>query len=359
MKDVLVKQKLHGLTILRFVAAFYVFLFHFHIRVPLLGAGHASNVLTNGAAGMTIFFILSGFVLSYAYDETLNTRQYLLSRFARIYPAYAFAVIASFFVLPIDPSGQTGFLNILANIFSVQGWFASLFPIGINGGTWSLSVEWFFYLLFPFILPPIVCLRAAGLLALMLIMWAAMYGVGYVDLATNNHAGSWIMLYSLPLARLPEFIFGVCIALFFRRTGDLKGARLLLFADAVLLTYLLAQKPYASAWVQLNWIIAPVIGTGIYIVAKMKADWSKLRAFIWLGEISYSFFLWQFVPLYLLVQHSDYARNHVIITLIGAFVCILALAAASYHLIEVPARSWIVSSGKRKDPLLVTDIARR
>jgi peptidoglycan/LPS O-acetylase OafA/YrhL len=348
------KQKLHGLTILRFVAAFYVFLFHFHIRVPLLPQGYASNVLTNGAAGMTIFFVLSGFVLTYAYDGHLDVREYLISRFARIYPAYAFAVIASFIVLPISIHGWSGFLNIIANVFSVQGWFASLFPVGINGGTWSLSVEWFFYLLFPFILPLVARLNNIGMTLVMLAMWGVMFLVGYADFTMNDHNGSWIMLYSLPLARLPEFIFGICIAFVFKRTGDLKAAGLLLLADVVLLTYLLAQKPYTSAWVQLNWIVAPAIGFGIYLVAKMNADWSKVRPLIWLGEISYSFFLWQFVAMYLLVQNADFSRQHIAVALTVSFVGIVALAAASYHFIEVPMRRWIVSGAKSPKRKIIT-----
>jgi len=70
----LVSQKeILPLTGLRFVAAFYVFLFHIHIRWPLAGQPFLKNVLDQGAVGMSLFFVLSGFVLAYRYADVRST----------------------------------------------------------------------------------------------------------------------------------------------------------------------------------------------------------------------------------------------------------------------------------------------
>jgi len=83
------------LTSLRFIAAFYVFLFHLHIRWPLAKNQYICKILNSGAVGMSIFFILSGFILGYRYNLTpkLNLKKYYKSRFARIYPIYFVAAL--------------------------------------------------------------------------------------------------------------------------------------------------------------------------------------------------------------------------------------------------------------------------
>ena len=57
-------SEVRPLTSLRFVAAFYVFVFHIHIRWPV-GMGIADNLLSAGAIGMSLFFMLSGFILAH------------------------------------------------------------------------------------------------------------------------------------------------------------------------------------------------------------------------------------------------------------------------------------------------------
>jgi peptidoglycan/LPS O-acetylase OafA/YrhL len=66
------QASIKSLTSLRWLCAFYVFLFHMEIRVPVFGAGAVQNFILGGYAGMSFFFILSGFVLTirYFYTET-------------------------------------------------------------------------------------------------------------------------------------------------------------------------------------------------------------------------------------------------------------------------------------------------
>lgn len=83
------KSELHGLTIFRFVVAFYVFIFHCNIRYSVdfrvyLGNGINELILKfikNGAVGMSFFFVLSGFVLAYASRNGLR-KDYFRARIA-------------------------------------------------------------------------------------------------------------------------------------------------------------------------------------------------------------------------------------------------------------------------------------
>ena len=57
-----------GLTVVRFLAAFWVFLVHFELRIPL-DPGPVERIIANGALGMPLFFMLSGFVLAHRYHD--------------------------------------------------------------------------------------------------------------------------------------------------------------------------------------------------------------------------------------------------------------------------------------------------
>lgn len=69
LKNFEIRNEVKSLTAFRFLAAFYVFLFHLQIRIPLFGEGPIGNFVAEGAVGMTMFFTLSGFILSHAYDS--------------------------------------------------------------------------------------------------------------------------------------------------------------------------------------------------------------------------------------------------------------------------------------------------
>lgn len=60
---------LPALTALRFVAAFYVFLFHVQLRAPIAENTCIVAFLSQGAVGMAIFFMLSGFILTHRYSQ--------------------------------------------------------------------------------------------------------------------------------------------------------------------------------------------------------------------------------------------------------------------------------------------------
>ncbi|WP_265094021.1 acyltransferase family protein [Cronobacter malonaticus] len=153
------KKELHGLTIFRFVAAFYVFIFHCNIRygidfrnlVGIEANDYIIKFLKNGAVGMSFFFVLSGFVLAYASSNGIR-KDYFLSRIARIYPAYiALGIITLPFIFMYDMKHIMAYLALF--ITSTQSWFAGSFTAWNFSGSWSISTEMFFYVTFPFLFP--------------------------------------------------------------------------------------------------------------------------------------------------------------------------------------------------------------
>ena len=206
-----------ALTGLRIVAAAWVVLFHFHFT-GLDGVAAAVDVfgplVTAGALGVDLFFVLSGFVIAHTYLDRLGpalqvapTARFVWARACRIWPAYAvvFHLFGIWVVARLvwGSDDQVAFQAVqpvvslpeyLQQLVLVQLWDSPFFD-GASwvGSTWSISAEWLAYLLFPVAalvfhrlrdLP--VALLAAGSLALMTpIAWA------YLLTGSPYHPWSW------------------------------------------------------------------------------------------------------------------------------------------------------------------------
>ena len=165
------KKELTGLTGLRFLAAFYVFVFHIHLRIPLgFLPAPFQTVISVGALGVTVFFVLSGFILTYSHIKDFSATQiptaryyshFLFKRIARIYPAYLAGLLSCILVswwLQDLPSKTVVALDITM-LESYVPWLSMKW---YGGGAWSVSTEFFFYLLFPLLLPLLLRLRLLG-----------------------------------------------------------------------------------------------------------------------------------------------------------------------------------------------------
>lgn len=151
---------LKNLNGLRFIAASYTIFFHY-FSIP--GADFLNNFFMHGHISVPFFFLLSGFVLSYSYQEYSfnqlgNIKKYLLSRFIRLAPIYYIAMILA---LPLLVYNQrTEVFSITTNIFySLMhlSLLQALLPLKDllnfwNIHSWSLSVEMFLYICSPILI---------------------------------------------------------------------------------------------------------------------------------------------------------------------------------------------------------------
>ncbi|PBC09310.1 acyltransferase [Mesorhizobium sp. WSM3859] len=219
-------SNLTQLTSLRFFAAVYVLAYH---SANINGAPHLiANFVKNGYLGVSFFFLLSGFILTHSYFGKMSdwheVRRFAIARFARIYPVYLLALAVA---LPLAKGLFDYPLASLATLGLIQAWGApaSLLAFFWNPAGWTLSVEFFFYLMFPLLLPLLSRLTTAALwagLAAAVSIFAVMClpGLG----PTGYLAFSWMAPMPLPLLRLPEFITGIICALLFR-AGSLDRFR--------------------------------------------------------------------------------------------------------------------------------------
>lgn len=213
-------QRLDAITGLRWWAALAVFGQHVVNLVsvspallPVLGFGHL---------GVNFFFVLSGFVLTWSWRRGVDRRTFYWRRFARIYPlhlvtlAMAIPIFYRFSSPPGDQSWVKGvdMVALVLCVFLVQGWSRDpdLLFAG-NPASWTLTVEAFFYALFPFAIPAVARLgRRSGLLAVLALI-ALLFALRGLTLMP---ATAGVARLPLPLLHLPEFLAGMTLAQAFR-----------------------------------------------------------------------------------------------------------------------------------------------
>jgi peptidoglycan/LPS O-acetylase OafA/YrhL len=344
-----IEHEIKPLTGLRFLAAFVVFIFHLQIRWPLVEGHFLKNILSQGAIAMSIFFMLSGFLLAYRYaDGKTSYGHYALNRFARVYPVYVAAALAT---LPWfgDASLARSIGLVVSNIFLLQAWVPPYFPYWNNGASWSISVEVFCYALLPFLLMRLQRLTTSKLLQVTLLIYIAASIPGIF--ATFYPTFLNKIIYLMPIFRLPEFTLGSCLYLL---SAHGIGRTLPRWLPYVALSFFLAYLGIVGnglgLYVGHHWIVLPLIGLFLVTLTNGRNSFAHLldnKLAVWLGKISYCFYSFQPLVILNLISHHDAIveaapmfANHWLLAL-ATFVVLLGVATISYYIIEEPLRTRI------------------
>lgn len=335
----------------RFFAATLVFFFHFshyyyfHWQAqsdsPWLG------LITEGHTGVGLFFTLSGFLfmLIALHNPVIDYRRFIRNRFLRIFPMFLTVFIIAISIVRDDFRPQ----DILYLFFSNIG-KAPTSNHFITGAAWTISLEFTFYLLFPFIgrfareKGPSYLLK---LLLLMLLFKLGAYGVT----ERSKH-----MLYSTLVGRFDQFLIGMLAALLYSRFKDIlsrRGNMLLIFATVVVFINSAVQARYASFFLptqkQVFWIFWSMLEAGgwaLFITAWASASFVLPK---WLdrfmqrgGEISFSFYLMHALVIYLTFEAFGVwtiSGNAIVdgaIMASGLYLLTWMAATLSYETIEKP-----------------------
>lgn len=324
------KQRLDYITIFRFFAAFYVFAFHANMRIPVGINSYIDTFVSNGAVGMSLFFVLSGFILTYNYNNGIGSNYYK-KRIKRIYPAYIFCGILTLPMLILDVNGNIQSISkivasIILYITSMQAWFYTAFSYWQFGGTWSISVEMFFYALFPFILSisnsksPYILLVTSFVLTSIIIPLSLLYGDNI----------TFPVYYSVPIYRLPEFVFGIAAAKIMMSGFKINGMQAMI---ALLILIVVLSHPVLY-YMQYNFIIIPCIA--IFLVyASRKSVFNLFKPLVYLGEISYSFYLMQCAGFMIFDRiRPDFIYNSGLYGWVILFIVFTIMAGISHSLFE-------------------------
>ncbi len=222
---------LDSLTSLRFVAALAVVLFHIGAYVPGLQAIRPVTGL--GYTGVTFFFVLSGFVLTWSHRRGDTAVNFYRRRFARVWPLHALTTLLAIPIV-LAAGGRFDVPVLVVTLLLVQAWSPrDSVNYAYNGVSWSLSCEAFFYAVFPLIYQWARRVTRAHVILLVIGVVTAM-SLGILGTMTLSPSRAEYLLFVSPPYRILEFMAGVFLGHLVRSNGrfpvGLRGAIALLIA---------------------------------------------------------------------------------------------------------------------------------
>jgi peptidoglycan/LPS O-acetylase OafA/YrhL len=300
-------QKIFALESLRGIAAIFVALYHYPSTSFLY--------LENGGRGVSFFFVLSGFVISLNYIDKINSFSDLLNfqikRFFRLYPTH---ITILFIILTVQilkyyvvnftefKSGQTAFgewytlKDFIASLFLIQGIFNNFYYLSWSGAAWSISTEFYTYVIFALLF----MLKKKIMLAIILIV-LLMKTLGFFDLfyiknifiIFNNvffscifNFSIGILMYFLYIYLDKKFFINNFLSFFFIMT--------LMFIKIFFNDFFLKYDFLIYSFIIVN---ASLLDKKTYLYKILNS-----RILIFLGTISYSFYLIHQTVIYFVVQ---------------------------------------------------------
>lgn len=302
---------LPSLTSLRFFAAAMIVVFHsagnFGISTQILG--YVSIV-----QGVTFFFILSGFVLTYVYETFENKAQFfsfLVARFARIWPLHMVTLLLSVWLIYhsiYDPS------IFLVNMGMVHGWIPlKKYFFSYNSLSWAVSTEFALYLCFPFLVRN---WEKTWHIKTMFVFFSLIMTIAvcnHFSLPHNPPVGIGYagILYISPIGRLNEFCFGMVTALVYKKIkhryqpGEKMGSVIEIAVISLAILMICQSHELAlflppwigdvgKYWVELGGVSSIFFAAVILVTALDKGLISNLlskKLFIFMGEISFAIYL--------------------------------------------------------------------
>jgi peptidoglycan/LPS O-acetylase OafA/YrhL len=364
--------EIKALTGLRIIAALWVVLFHFR---PLLRAAAPdfsdalAPVLNCGAQGVDLFFILSGFVLTWNYLDrmgwswsTRGTLHFLWLRLARVWPVYLVTLhLAAVWVIftlhvghvPSEDVSRLTAVSYVRQLLLVQLWFQPFFDgSSWDGPAWSISAEWLAYLLFGLLV--LVIFRMAHATRARNLIWLA-FGASLPPVVLLLASGQFYTPWSWLPRIVMQFTAGALVAAAVIRLQPTDRARrgagylsVLLIAAMVGLLYLLHAHPVPGVIDSgglVDVLFVPLVMTLAMGVGSLPGLLST-RVMVYGGQISFCLYM-----VHELVHTAwTWAAEQFQLTLQGfggklAVIGLVAIAAVIaivlFHLVEEPARRWM------------------
>lgn len=371
-----IRGEIRALTGLRIVAAVWVVLFHFRPMLSDISPDFRESlapVLNCGAQGVDLFFILSGFVLTWNYLDRMGrswstraTLHFLWLRLARVWPVYlvtlhlaALLVILSLHVghVPLPEASDLTAISYVRQVLLVQLWFEPFFDgTSWDGPAWSISAEWLAYLLFGVLAMVVFRMKlATRARTLMWLAVAASLPPVVLLLASGHFYTPWSWLPRI----VTQFAAGAlaCAAVRRLRLTD-RGRRvagylsLLLVAAVVGVLYWFSTHPISGVVENDSGGVVDVLFIPLVItLAVGLGSLPRLlstRVMVYGGQISFCLYMvhelvhttwgWAVEQFELKPWESDSPWKW---NILGLIAIALALSSLLYHVVEEPARRWM------------------
>lgn len=328
---------------LRGVAILAVLAFHTHHIFD-------SSILKGGNAGVDIFFVLSGFLITALLLEEWQTsgeitlRGFYWRRVLRLVPALLVLLVSLYFFadvfLPIGEAGATTRSIPVAFLYASDFGLAFFqLRLGSLQHTWSLAMEEHFYLVWPLFLVAVLKLGASRkrlvVITLSLVVASAVHRAVLHQLGALP-VRTYYGIDTRADALLIGCATGMCVCWGFLRARSL---RLLVVPAVALIVVVMMATGYASAFMTLGGFTLLAMAAAVVIGWVVLGPASYLHGVLafaplaWVGRISYGLYLWHY-PIF---KASSLLRAGWSLRLLVALTATLTVTCLSYYLIERPA----------------------
>lgn len=312
---------------LRAIAVLSVLLFHFK-----------SSYLPGGFAGVDVFFVISGFLMTSIIfrgieNNTFSIIEFLKSRAKRIIPALAFvvAIVLAIGYLIFDPSlyrtvGKHAVASLLFISNIIYNRESGYFDIDSHDKlflhTWSLSVEWQFYIIYPIAL--IILSKFLTIESLKKAVWVSFFVFLSISIyeSSIDKSSSYFLLYS----RAWELLIGG-IAYIYPLKNKIIHEKFIEIIGLILIITSLFLFSETTEWPSYNALL-PAVGTYLCIVANNKNSILSFRPIQGIGLLSYSIYLFHW-PILVISNKLDFDLN-----ILSFLVITTSLSLISYNFIE-------------------------
>jgi peptidoglycan/LPS O-acetylase OafA/YrhL len=311
-----------------------------------------------GSTAVSWFFILSGFILAYNYPALPNRSaqtRFIVSRFWRLFPVQAVTIGLS---LALFPSiRMTPVYTYFQSLTLTHGWAANPSTMqAFNVPAWSISDEWFFYLMFPLLIARgwVFRISIAVLSILVAYGWAAQHGCWDSQAAFQASADSLhptchsIVLY-WPIACLAEFILGIAICSASMVMREKKSAAWIQVILATITALAFWQQDRIGAIIPYEFfshffetsLLDIALGTVLILALSLRGIIDRMLSFapmIFVGEISFSMYMTHMLVMQFLSDHQIGYGLPIWLQFLGVSGLTIVISSALFLAIERPSR---------------------
>lgn len=357
-------KALNSLTGIRFIAALMTFAFHTIVLVnplnfswpaisPFADTGLATWIYwflgAAGYMGLSFFFVLSGFVITWSARPGTSTREYYRRRLVKVFPNHLVMWVA---VMLLFAGGAVTWQVWLPNLLLIQSWFPSYkISQAMNVPAWSLCAEMLFYMSFPLLAKPIFRLRTRGLWigAGSTVAGLALYQLAVNTLVPGPAPGAGVPMsmlqywlgYLFPAGRIFEFLLGMFLARIIA-AGKWPARIGPVFATVA------AAIGYAVTLVvpvQLTLDLITLVPIGIVVGAFANADVRGTRTLVrgrkmvFLGQVSFGFYMCQAVTVFWFryaTGGAKFSTPVALLVILGMFAMTLFGGWLLFRFVETP-----------------------
>ena len=342
-----------------------------------------------GEVGVSLFFVLSGALLSYPFWISFingtshpSIKNYSIARVARIVPATWLNLILCTLIALYFYDIPVNFNMLISGLLFINSYhYSTFFPAELNGPLWSIGLEVSCYVILPFLLYPIIkktgsFLKAFATLVFVLILLQVVVNPWVIETFMTSEDGkgwdkglvggakAWLPYWNVN-SFFSQFLVGSIAALVIARLRknikpdsirfDIAGAGLLLAAVAVVGVRLIPGSP--DSWTKqayLSPIYAIIMAAALVCIAMSHYAYKVVdnALFVWISKISFGVYLWHQVVQNILQRSFKESYVYFGITDIGQWTRLsliviaiaVAIASLSWYFFEKP----ILQRARRK-----------